>query len=97
MKKVGQKILQIQKQKKLTQEQLAEAVNVSTKTISNWINGKDMTVGHLIKLCEILKITPNYLLNFEDAKGYISVRRKDVEEKLSELCKEILNSEIKFR
>ena len=41
--KIGKFISQCRKEKKLTQAQLAEKLNVSDKSISRWENGKTMT------------------------------------------------------
>ena len=37
---LGEKILKMRKEHNLSQEQLAEKLNVSRQTISNWENGK---------------------------------------------------------
>ena len=56
------------KQKNLTQEQLAEKLGVSNKTISKWENGKCMPDYSLIqKLCEALDVTLPELMDGEDA------------------------------
>ena len=52
----------------LTQEQLAETLGVSNKTISKWENGKCMPDYSVIqKLCEVLHITLAELMDGEDA------------------------------
>ena len=51
----GKFILKKRKEKNLTQEQLAERLGVSNKTISKWENGKCMPDYSVIKnLCEEL-------------------------------------------
>ena len=52
----------------LTQEQLAEKLGVSNKTISKWENGKCMPdYGIIQKLCETLHVTLAEMMDGEDA------------------------------
>ena len=68
------------KQKNLTQEQLAEKLGVSNKTISKWETGKCMPDYSIVKnLCEELEVTVAELMDgeiFEDK----SVRTYDDEQ-----------------
>ena len=55
---IGKFIAQKRKKKNLTQEQLAEKIGVSNKTISKWETGKCMPDYAVVKsLCEELEIT----------------------------------------
>lgn len=55
---IGKFIALRRKEKNLTQEQLAERLGVSNKTISKWENGKCMPDYSVVKvLCEELEIT----------------------------------------
>lgn len=55
---IGKFITQKRKEKNLTQEQLAEKIGVSNKTISKWETGRCMPdYSVLKKLCEELEIT----------------------------------------
>lgn len=64
--KIGKFISSLRKEKGYTQEQLAEKLNVSNKSISRWENGNTMPDLSLIpKLCEILGISINELLSGE--------------------------------
>ena len=70
------------KQKNLTQEQLAEKLGVSNKTISKWETGKCMPDYSIVKsLCEELGVTMAELLDGEKA-GDKSVRVYDDEQML---------------
>ena len=70
------------KQKNLTQEQLAEKLGVSNKTISKWETGKCMPDYSIVKsLCEELGVTMVELLDGEKA-GDKSVRVYDDEQML---------------
>ncbi len=76
----GKFISQKRKEKNLTQEQLAEKLGVSNKTISKWETGKCMPDYAVVKnLCEELGITLAELMDGEDA-GEKSVRTYDDEQ-----------------
>lgn len=64
--KIGKFILQIRKEKNMTQQELADSIGVSDKAVSKWENGRGMPDLSLIKpLCNILGITINELLSGE--------------------------------
>lgn len=64
----GKFIAQKRKEKNYTQEQLAEKLGVSNKTISKWETGKCMPDYSIIKsLCDELEITVAELMNGEAA------------------------------
>ena len=65
--KIGQFIANCRKDKKLTQEQLAEKLGISINAISKWERGLNLPDVSLMKeLCKILDITLNEL--FEGKK-----------------------------
>ena len=65
----GKFISQKRKEKNLTQEQLAEKLGVSNKTISKWETGKCMPDYGVVKsLCEELEITVAELMDGEEAE-----------------------------
>ena len=62
--KIGKFIQERRKELHLTQSELAEKLDVTDKSVSNWENGKNMPDISLIKpLCEILDITSGELLD----------------------------------
>ena len=64
---VGKFIAQKRKEKNLTQEQLAEKIGISNKTISKWETGKCMPDYSVIELlCEELNITLAELISGEE-------------------------------
>ncbi len=64
--KIGKFIAVLRKEKKLTQEQLAEKIGITDRAISKWENGRGMPDLSLIKpLCDELGITINELLSGE--------------------------------
>ena len=64
--KIGKFIASVRKEKNITQNELAEKLGVSDRTIGNWENGRNMPDVSLFKpLCESLDITLNDLLSGE--------------------------------
>lgn len=64
--KIAKFISESRKNKNLMQQELAEILNVTDKTISRWENGKTMPDISLFKpFCEILDISFNKLLSEE--------------------------------
>ena len=65
---IGNYIAKKRREKNLTQEQLAEKLGVSNKTISKWENGKCMPdYGIIEQLCKELSVTLSELMDGEDA------------------------------
>ena len=76
----GKYISHKRKEKNLTQEQLAEKLGVSNKTVSKWETGKCMPDYSVVRtLCEELGITVAELMDGEDAEEK-SVRAYDDEQ-----------------
>ena len=64
--KTGAFIAKCRKEKKLTQAQLAEKLNITDRAVSKWETGKSMPDSSImLELCEILGITVNELLSGE--------------------------------
>lgn len=87
-KEIGKFIAKCRKEKKLTQAQLAEKLNITDRAVSKWETGKSMPDSSImLELCEILGITVNELLSGEevDMESYgkkadenlIALKRKD--------------------
>ena len=67
--KIGKFIQESRKRKKITQQELAEKLGVSDRTIGNWENGRNMPDLSLFKpICEELDITINEFLSGEKLK-----------------------------
>ena len=65
---IGSYIAHKRREQNLTQEQLAQQLGVSNKTISKWENGKCMPDYSIIqRLCEALPVTLPELMDGEDA------------------------------
>ena len=65
---IGKYIARKRKEQNLTQEQLAQQLGVSNKTISKWENGKCMPDYSIIqRLCDAIHVTLPELMDGEDA------------------------------
>lgn len=57
------------KNKKITQKELAEQLNMSHNAVSNWENGESQPDYNILcRICDILDVDPNYLLGYETKK-----------------------------
>ena len=86
--KIGKFIAEKRKERNLTQEQLAEKLGVTNRSISNWENGKNMPDLSLFKpLCNELNISINELMSGEiiDNKNYINVLEENIVDMVSDL------------
>lgn len=78
---IGRKLLVFRKKAGLTQFEVTEKANLSDRTYADIERGHvNMRVDTLIKICEVLKITPNDILTEEDLS---------IEENISKLLFEI--------
>ena len=70
-KEIGEKIKKIRKEKRYTQEELAEQLSIGDRIkISRIENGKQsMTANELIKFCSFLNISLDALINDERLKS----------------------------
>lgn len=85
LNKIGKFIAECRKSKKLTQQQLAEKLNISDRAVSKWERGLCLPdASIMILLCQILDINVNELLSGEmlNNKDY----NKKAEENLLEMA-----------
>lgn len=85
---IGKFIARRRKEKKLTQAQLAEKLNITDRAVSKWETGKSMPDSSImLELCQILGITVNELLSGEEVdmesvekkadENLLALKRKD--------------------
>jgi len=89
---LGEKLYELRRTKNLSQENVAEQLNVTRQTISKWeTNQSTPDFDKIVPLCELYGITPNELLtdkveeknainneeNFDEAKKHLFTRGKD--------------------
>ena len=77
--KIGKFIAKCRKNKNMTQQELAEKLGVSDRTVGNWENGRNMPDLSLFKpLCDELDISINDLMSGE------KIKKEQYQEKLEE-------------
>ena len=95
-RKIGNFIAKLRKKKNMTQEQLAEKLGVSNKSISRWENGTTMPDYSLLKdICNELDTNINELMSGEkiEKENYITKAEENLfllKKRLDKMCK-ILN------
>ena len=70
----GEKLRQARKAARMTQKELAEAVDLKHNAISNWekgISSPDPTT--IRRLCEILRMPPNFFFDTEESEALSGV------------------------
>lgn len=84
--KIGKFIAQCRKEKKMTQRQLADALEISDKTVSKWECGRGLPeIQFMMPLCELLGISVNELLSGEKLSA--DEYRQKAEENMMTLIK----------
>ena len=82
--KFGENLRQIRKSKKMSQEQLAEKVNVTRQSVSKWENGESYPeMNNILELCKIFNCKLNDLVHTDMAD-------------ISSLDEEIVMNVVKF-
>lgn len=82
---LGENIYRLRKDKKLSQEQLAEKVDVTRQTISNWELGETFpNPEQLIILSKVFGVSIDYLLNNDISD--VLIEKVSNTEKLAGIC-----------
>ena len=80
---IGEKLFELRKTKNLTQDDVAEKLNVSRQSVSKWeTNQSTPDFDKIVPLCELYEISPNELLMDEKKEivsDEITSNRKDKE------------------
>lgn len=67
---IGRRIQARRKQQGLTQEQLADRMNVSIQMVSNLERGnKAIKIENLVNLCQILNVSTDYILTGKETQN----------------------------
>ncbi|RDY30262.1 helix-turn-helix domain-containing protein [Lachnotalea glycerini] len=75
----GKRLKKIRKQHNITQESLAEMLNVSIDSITKYETGK-VNIGHdyIIKICKMFNISADYFYFEQDKKLFADSSEEDV-------------------
>ena len=80
----NQKLQELRKQRELTQEELAEQLNVSGRTVSRWETGNNMPdISILIELAELYDVSIPEIVNGERKNESMNEEVKEVAQSLS--------------
>ena len=80
------RLKELRKEKGLTQTDLAELLEVTKLTISNWENGvSSIKSDRLKKLCEIFDVDAPYLLGYNNVKNETDIKASVLDEALEKL------------
>lgn len=83
--KIGNFLKELRKEKALTQEQIAEQFNVSSRTVSRWENGNNMPdISILIELADFYDVYIRELINGERKSTNMNEEMKDTLIKVAE-------------
>lgn len=92
-KKTGQFLKTLRKEKSITQETLAEALNVSSRTVSRWETGSNMPdISLLVELSEFYQVSIPEIIDGERKSEKMDQETKDTAVKMAEYSKNELNT-----
>ena len=84
-KKIGQFLRKLRNEKKLTQEQFAEIIGVSNRSISRWENGVNMPdFDLLIQIADYFDVSIEEILDGER-------KIENMDKKMEEACTELMD------
>ena len=74
--KIGKFLASLRKENNLTQEDIAEKLNVNVKSVSRWETGRNLPDPSIMKeICKIYNVSINELFNGEKVKKSNKVRQ----------------------
>lgn len=98
-KKIGSFLKELRKTKNITQEQLAEQLNVSGRTVSRWETGTNMPdISLLVEISELFDVSISEIINGERKSENMNSEAKEAAQSMSDYAaheKEIVIKEIR--
>lgn len=92
---LSEKIFELRKAHGMSQEQLAEKMNVSRQSISKWESGESLPdVDRLPELSRVFNVTIDYLLKPSEV-DVLTIRTEAIEKKQGHLHAEFLQQQVK--
>ena len=80
------RLKELRKEKKLTQEELAEKIGISKRTLANWEDGVSSIKENKLKImCEIFGVDMPYLLGYNNVKNETDLKVAVLDETLEKL------------
>lgn len=97
LQKIGSFLKELRKEKNLTQEQLAEKLNVSGRTVSRWETGSNMPdISLLVELAEFYEVSIPEIIDGERKSETMKEEVKETALKLSDYA-EMINMKLRKR
>ena len=95
-KKVGLFLKTLRKEKNITQEVLAETLNISNRTVSRWETGSNMPdISLLVELAEFYQVSISEIIDGERKSEKMNQEIKDTAVKMAEYSNNELNTQKK--
>ena len=89
LQKIGSFLKELRKEKELTQEQLAETLNVSRRTVSRWETGSNMPdLDLLVEMADLYQVDLRELLDGERKKEQMDTELKETVLQVAEYSNE---------
>ena len=86
------KLKELRTEKKLTQKSLAEALLITTSTLSHWECGyQEPSFKDLLSICDYFECSIDYLLGRADDFGNITIQQKSPAPTLTQAEQDLLN------
>ncbi len=86
--KIGTFLKELRKEKDLTQEDLAEQLNVSNRTISRWETGSNMPdIGMLVEIADFYEVSIPEIIDGERKSENMNQETRDTAIKMAEYSK----------
>ena len=96
-KKIGKFLKELRKEKGITQEEFAEMLNVSGRTVSRWETGTNMPdISLLVDIAELFDVSISEIINGERKSEIMEKEVKETVLSLSDYA-EAINKKIKGR
>ena len=87
--KIGSFLKELRKEKGITQEQFAEIINVSGRTVSRWETGNNMPdISLLVEIADYFDVSIPEIINGERKSNIMEKKVKEVAEMLSDYAGE---------
>ncbi|MDY4545048.1 MAG: helix-turn-helix domain-containing protein [Bacilli bacterium] len=91
--RIGKFICELRKEKNMTQQELADKLNVTDRAVSHWENGRRLPDYSLLsELCEVLSVSINELFLGERISN--EKYKEKAEENMSKLIKDNYSKEL---
>lgn len=95
-KKIGRFLKELRKEKNITQEQLAEKIKVSSRTVSRWETGSNMPdISLLAELAELYDVSIPEIIDGERKSENMNVEMKDTLMKAAQYATEDKHMQMK--